>query len=249
MHRVIASVLLLLLAAMAALTWKGGLGRELGAVFVALGLVLFLAVLGVFTAQARVPAVTLGNLLGGLLLFAACVRAAVPPAVMAEPVRIRLRRWAWWAGALLVLQAGLGALVSAGYAGLSCAELPSCIPGAASWAALNPWHTPGVGAGEVDYAAGVGAHLLHRGTTLLVVAALGALALAAWRAGRRSSAALLLGLAALQVKLGVTLVLSQLPLLVALGHNLLAALLLGTVSALLARAAPLSPLSPLSPRL
>lgn len=243
LHRVVASSLLLLLAAMAALTWTGKLGSQTGggAVYVALGLALFLAVLGVFTAQARVPAVTLGNLLGGLLLFAACVRAAVAPAAMTEPTRRRLRRWAWLAGALLLVQAGLGALVSAGYAGLSCAELPNCIPGADSWAALNPWHTPGAGAGEPGYAAGVGVHLLHRGTTLLVVAALAALALAAWRVGQRSGAVLLLGLAALQVKLGVTLVLSQLPLDAALAHNLLAALLLGTVAALAARAAPLSP--------
>lgn len=242
LHRVIASSLLLLLVAMAALALAGKprLVAEGGVVALALGLVLFLAVLGVFTARAKVPAVTLGNLLGGMLLFAACVRAALAPAAMGEPARKRLRRWAWLAGVLLVLQAGLGALVSAGYAGLSCPELLVCNPGVDAWSALNPWHMPGAGAGKLGYAAGIGVQLLHRWAAFLVVAALIALALAAWRAGQRYSAGLLMGLAALQVVLGVTLVLAKLPLSAALGHNLLAVLLLGTVAALAARAAPLS---------
>lgn len=243
LHRVVASSLLLLLVAMTALAWTGQprLAAEGSTVLLALGLVLFLAVLGVFTSGARLPAVTLGNLLGGLLLFAACVRLAVAPAPMAQPARRRLRRWAWLAGALLVLQAGLGALVSAGYAGLSCPQLVSCAPGPGAWSALHPWHAPGAGAGTLGYTAGVGVQLLHRWMTFAVVAALAALAVAAWRAGQRRSAAWLLGLAALQVELGVTLVLAQLPLGAALAHNLIAALLLGAVAALVARAAPLSP--------
>lgn len=242
-HRVVASSLLLLLMAMTVFAWRGKLRlvAEERAILLALGLVLFLAVLGVFTSGARLPAVTLGNLLGGLLLFAACVRLAVAPAPMAQPARRRLRRWAWLAGTLLVLQAGLGALVSAGYAGLSCPQLVSCTPGADAWSALNPWHIPGADAGALGYAAGIGVQLLHRWLTFAVVAALAALAVAAWRAGQRGSAAWLLGLAALQVELGVTLVLAQLPLGAALAHNLIAALLLGAVAGLMARAAPLSP--------
>ena len=240
LHRVLASALLVLLLALAALAWlrKPRMATEGRALLLALGLALFLAVLGVFTAKARVPAVTMGNLLGGMLLFSTCVRLAVAPAFMAEPVRRKLRAWAWLAGALLVLQAALGALVSAGYAGLSCAELHECVPGVDAWAALNPWHAPGVGAGQAGYVQGVGVHLLHRGTTLPVLAALVMLAWAAWRGAQRTSAVLLLGLAALQVALGVTLVLEQLPMAVALGHNLLAALLLGAVAGLGARAGP-----------
>ncbi|MBU6465868.1 MAG: COX15/CtaA family protein, partial [Burkholderiales bacterium] len=89
--------------------------------------------------------------------------------------------------------------------------------------------------------AGMGVHLLHRLATLATLTALGMLALSAWQAKRRREAALLVALAALQVELGVTLVLAQLPLAAALAHNLLAALLLGTVAALAARSAPLSP--------
>lgn len=242
-HRIVASTLLIVLVAMAAFAWKGSmrLAAEGRMPLLALGLVLFLAVLGVFTAGARLPAVTLGNLLGGLLLFAACIRVAVAPAAMPAPRRGPLSRWAQIAGVLLVLQAALGALVSAGYAGLSCPQLAACAPGPDGWAALNPWHSPGAGAGGPGYPAGVGVQLLHRVGTLAVAAALGALALAAWRAGQRHGAALLLGLTALQIELGAALVLAQLPMGAALVHNLVAVLLLGTVAGLAARAAPLSP--------
>jgi len=73
------------------------------------------------------------------------------------------------------------------------------------------------------------------------VGALGILAAAAWRAGQRGVGAAILGLAALQAELGIALVLAQLPMGVALAHNLVAALMLGTAAALAARAAPLSP--------
>ena len=242
-HRVVASSLLLLLLAMAVFAWRGRLRlvAEGRVVLVALGLVLFLAVLGPFTANGRAPAVALGNLLGGLLLFAACVRLALAPSAMGALQRRRLRLWAAVAGLVLLLQIGLGALVSAGYAGLSCPQLSSCNPGAHGWAALNLWLPPGDGAGMPEYAAGRGVHLLHRLATLAVLAALAGLALSAWQARLRREAVVLAGLAALQVELGATLVLAQLPLAGALAHNLLAALLLGTVAALAARSAPLSP--------
>lgn len=242
-HRVVASSLLLLLIAMTAFAWTGKprLATEGRVVLVALGLVLFLAVLGVFTAKARAPAITLGNLLGGLLLFAACVRLAVPACAIAEPQRKRLRRWALVAGTLLLVQIGLGALVSAGYAGLSCPELGSCSPGAQAWEALSLVHPPGDGAGMPGYVQGVGAQLLHRLSALAVLAALAALALSAWQAGRHIEAAALGALAGLQVGLGATLVLSQLPLGAVLAHNLVAALLLGAVAALIAESARVSP--------
>lgn len=242
-HRASASSLLVLLLAMAGLAWTGKQRRaaEGRLVLTALALVFFLALLGLITAGARTPTVTLGNLLAGMVLFAVCVRLAVRPSAMAAPARRRVRRWALLAGATLVLQIGLGALVSAGYAGLSCPQLAHCSPGANGWAALNPWHLPSAGAGEPGYAAGVGVHMLHRLSTLGVVLALGALALHGWRAGERRGAALLVGLAALAVSQGIALVLAGLPLSTALAHNLLAALLLGTVAALAARAAPLSP--------
>lgn len=243
LHRVVATSLLLALVGMVVFAYRKPqrLLREGRVLLLALGLVLFLAVLGVFTAGARLPAVTLGNLLAGLLLFATFVYVAETPRPMAEAQRLGLRRWAWYAAALLSVQAGLGALVSAGYAGLSCPQLLVCAPGAEGWAALNPWQVPGPQAGEAGFAGGVGIQLLHRIATFAVVAALGMLAVAAWRAGQRGAGAAVLCLAALQAELGIALVLAQLPMGVALAHNLVAALMLGTTAALGARAARLSP--------
>lgn len=242
-HRVVASSLLVLLVGMVVYAFRGPqrLVREGRVLLLALGLVLFLAVLGVFTAGARLPAVTLGNLLAGLLLFATFVYVAETPRAMTEPQRLRLRRWAWFAAALLIFQVAVGALISAGYAGLSCPKLFACTPGPDGWAAFNPWQVPGPRAGTTDFSGGVGTQLVHRLVTFAVVAALGALAVAAWRAGQRGAGAAVLGLAALQTELGIALVLTELAMGVALAHNLVAALMLGTVAALIARAAPLSP--------
>lgn len=242
-HRVTASSLLVLLLGMAALAWMptpraGVEGRQ---ILLALGLVLFLALLGPFTSGSRVPAVTLGNLLGGLLLFAVCVRLALPPAARSARAGPPLGRWAWTAFALLLMQMVLGGLISAGYAGLSCPQLLGCHPGAQGWLALSPWQVPGAGAGLPQYAGGVGVQWLHRLGTLAVLAAVIALALAAWRAGRRKSATVLVTLVALQTELGMVLALGALPLGAALAHNLLAALLLATVATLLPRARVLSP--------
>ena len=95
-HRVTASSLLVLLLGMAALAWiprprADSEGRQ---ILLALGLVLFLAVLGPFTSGSRVPAVTLGNLLGGLVLFAVCVRLALRPSPRQAPTGPPLGRWA-----------------------------------------------------------------------------------------------------------------------------------------------------------
>ena len=242
-HRVTASSLLVLLLGMTALAWiprprADSEGRQ---ILLALGLVLFLAVLGPFTSGSRVPAVTLGNLLGGLVLFAVCVRLALRPSPRQAPTGPPLGRWAWAALVLLLLQMALGGLISAGYAGLSCPQLLGCRPAAESWQALDPRQVPGAGAGLPQYAGGVGAQWLHRLGALAVLAAVLALALVAWRAGRRKAATALAALVALQTEVGIVLALGSLPLGVALAHNLLAALLLAAVATLLPRTRALSP--------
>lgn len=80
-----------------------------------LGVTLFLAVLGRMAGDSRAPPVILGNLLGGFLMFALsfrlvqATRGAAPDAAAAR----RLRPWVLGALVLLLLQAGLGAVVSA----------------------------------------------------------------------------------------------------------------------------------------
>lgn len=229
-HRITAVGALLLVIAMlmAAYASAPPLARQGRLVVALLGLAVFLAVLGRMTADSRLPAVVLGNLLAGLAMFAVSWRlvAATAPGGAARPLAAG---WVRLALALLVIQILLGGLVSAAHAGASCPRLAGCDLGAASWQALNPWSAP-------DPAAGVGAgalvHMIHRvagGLTAIVLAALG---FAGWRRGHRAGA-VVLALVAAEFGVGIALVAASTPLALALGHNVLAALLLAAVAALL----------------
>lgn len=247
-HRTIATaaLLLVILMVMTTLTTRPLLWPEGRMALGLLVLALFLAVLGRWTANARVPAVTLGNLLAGLAMFALSVRLALACGRMTDtgsPAQSQLSRWAWLAGAVLVVQIALGGLVSAGHAGLSCPQLTGCDVSGASWQAFNPWHTPQPDAAQPTHPAGAGVHALHRAGALLTAGVLLPLGLLAWRHGRRSAAVLVLGLLLTQGVLGATLILDGLPLAAALAHNVAAALLLAVVLTLAGRgsAAPLSP--------
>lgn len=114
-HRVVASTVLVLVIALAALALARrprapAFGRH---VLAMLALALGLAALGIVTPGARSAAVMLGNLLGGLLLLALAWSSwrtsrgapAPPPALAA---------WALGGATLWLLQAALGALSGAG---------------------------------------------------------------------------------------------------------------------------------------
>lgn len=229
-HRVLAVATLLLVVAMVmscfatmpTLPLQGRIALAL------LGTALFLAVLGRWTSGARVPAAAMGNLLGGFAMLALCARMAgsVP-----SPQRPRLGAWAWAGAALLLCQIALGGLVSAGYAGLSCPGLTGCdLSGTAGvWEALNPWREPRFDATLPVNPAGVLAHAVHRAGALVTFLVLLPLGVLAMRRGRRRAGAVLLALLAIQVTLGILMVVHALPFPLALAHNLVAALLLAVV--------------------
>jgi heme a synthase len=195
-----------------------------------LALAVFLAILGRWTTDARVPAVMLGNLLAGFAMFALCCRLAA--SAHQEPVGAtapdRVGRWARVGLALLVAQLVLGGLVSAGHAGLSCPQLLTCDIASGSWRLLIPWHETPVDVADPVNPAGALVHGLHRAGAVVVAAVLLPLGVAAWRRGRRAGAAVIL-LLVLQAMLGALLVLGGLPLSIALAHNVVAALLLAAV--------------------
>jgi heme a synthase len=231
-HRVVAVIALLFVIALVMTTLATGpmLWREGRMALGLLGLALFLAVLGRWTADARVPAVMLGNLLGGFAMFAlSCVLALQAGRQPAPPDR--LMRWSWFALALLTVQIVSGGLVSAGHAGLSCPQLFSCDLGSGSWRLLNPWNAVTLDARDPTHAAGALVHGLHRLGAMTVAAVLLSLGVAAWRTGRRAGAILVM-LVIAQFGLGLALVAAGLPLAVALAHNVGAALLVATVSSL-----------------
>ncbi len=233
-HRVVAvaALLLIIWMVMTAFASNPVMRREGRMALALLVLALFLAVLGRWTSDARLPAVMLGNLLGGFAMFAVSWRlarsAGRPPDAAAHD---RFARWARIGAALLVAQIVLGGLVSAGHAGLSCPRLPACDTAAGSWAFLDPLHETAVPAGDPANPAGSLVHSLHRAGTLVLAGVLLPLGVAAWRRGRRAGGALL-ALLLLQAALGVALVTGGLPLPVALAHNMAAALLLVAVLAL-----------------
>ena len=228
-HRVIASaaLLLVLVMLMTALASRPVLWPEGRLTLGLLALALFLAVLGRWTAQSQLPAVTLGNLLGGFAMFALSVRlAGVAAAPMAHGgERAPLARWAWAAGLLLLVQVALGGQASAAHAGLSCPAWGSCDLSAASWEALNPWALPPAMALPTR-PEGAWVHLLHSAGAVLLTAVLWLMAWRAWRLGQRGTAAWLIGLPAALGFLGLALVALELPLALVLAHNTGSALLL-----------------------
>lgn len=236
-HRLLATLLLPLMLVLViggfTMQPKHWDGRWLS--LLAFGLVLYLAVLGRWTAGARVPAVALGNLLGGFLLFALCWRmAVVGHGHSAEhSLSWQTRAWRFFAVAVLLLQIALGGFVSSSFAGLSCPSVTDCtFPAHGQWEVLNPWREPHFDPSSRPVnAEGVLVHALHRWTAVAAAFAVVATAIALLRNGRRRTGLALLVLVGTQVALGLLLVLNGLPLAMAVMHNVVAALLLANLLA------------------
>jgi len=231
-HRMAASAALLLVLAMLAVAlgprpilWPEG-RMALGL----LGLALFLAVLGMAAGASALPAVTLGNLLGGFAMFALSVRLATRRTRVGHGRLAATAPHGFRLALLLALvQVALGGLVSAGQAGLSCPAFGACDLGAGGWQAFNPWIEPAAGT-PPTHAGGAWLHMTHRGVGLALAVMLAMLSWRAWRRGARAFAAVLAGLPVALVTLGLALVALGLPLALVLAHNLCAALLLALLA-------------------
>ena len=231
-HRVVASSALLLVIVMVfvCLGSRPLLWREGGVALALLALALFLAVLGRWSANARVPAVAMGNLLGGFAMLALCWRLARRSCA---PVSPWLRAWAGLAVVVLAGQVALGGLLSASFAATSCAGLAECIAAAQGvpWSALDPWREPVLASTPTINPGGALVQALHRLSGFGAALVLLALGLAAVRSRRRVAGVLLLALLAAQIVLGLQLA-GTLSLGLALLHNVVAALLLAAALAL-----------------
>ncbi|MBE0623904.1 MAG: COX15/CtaA family protein [Burkholderiales bacterium] len=183
----------------------------------------FLAWLGLLT-PSKLPAVTLGNLLGGMSLLALLWW-------LHQRERGGGRKLQWLALAALALQIALGGMIGARHAALSCITLPVCAggwwPDAVDWRAFNPFFT--MSETGLESAAREALILSHRYGAVLVTGILCVLGVKAVRRGAGVAAKgwLLLGLLGMQLLLGAGMVLANFPLALALLHNLGAALLLG----------------------
>jgi cytochrome c oxidase assembly protein subunit 15 len=229
-HRLVASVLGLLVVGMALLSVRTRKNRLLS--FTLLGLTVFLAWLGIYSTGLHSPAVVMGNLCGGFtmvgLLGWMVFRDAKPRANASSTVR----RWVAAALVLLCIQIVLGGLTSANFAASACQNLPDChgtwMPGNDLWTALDlsRQHEVGPTGLAIGGPERADIHKLHRlvaAITLLATLVAGLLAL---RAGLAAAALAVLVLAAAEFSVGVAAILAELPISVAVAHNWLAAILL-----------------------
>ena len=202
--------------------------REARVALALLALALFLAVLGRWSSDARVPAVAIGNLLGGFAMLALSWRLAIRGAPTASP---GLRLAAWLGTALLAAQVALGGLLSASYAATSCTSgLADCLAAARGLpiGVLDPWREPQLAALPPINPSGALALAAHGLLGLATTLVLAGVAVGALRTGRRAAGALLLAGIALAGALGWTMASQGPTLALALAHNVVAALLLVT---------------------
>ena len=227
-HRITATLSLLGTIALVVLSLvrRPMLRREAALSLALLTLAMSLALLGIFTPGARVPAVAMANLLGGFVMLALAARLAAPPP------RVRLGATAIAVAALLLGQAATGALVSASQAGLACTDLLECTAQARAagwdWQSLAPWREPVVAVGT-PHAEGALAQWLHRLGSFVVAPAVALAGATAWHRGRRRAGAALLGLLTVEVAIGLVIGSTGLPLVPVLLHNLGTALMLAIV--------------------
>lgn len=232
LHRLVASVLGLVILGMTLIGLRQKRNRLI--TFSLLALTVFLAWLGIYSAGLHSPAVVLGNLCGGFAMLGMLgwLVFKKPDHYRARKGRIRVAATA--AILALSLQILFGGLTSANFAASACPTLPHCngtwLPGADLATAfdisrVHKTSTSGIVLGGAERAA---IHKLHRLMAVLsavIIIIAGALAI---RAGTDlqyvgSSAILLV---AIEIFTGASAILAGIPILLAVAHNLLAALLL-----------------------
>lgn len=232
-HRVSATVVGALVLVLAWRAWRGPARLSRTAGTMALVVTLGLSVLGRYT-PSTLPAVTLGNVAGGLLLCACLAWLWRRTADGVGPAHATPRA-VWPAvgliGWLLVL-AATGTLIGVRGAIAGCPDA-LCVPaGRIDWRLFDP--------SVIDAAVGRdAARVLHGVHRLLVLLVLAPVIAAAWRGwyGAPLDARLglvVLALCAVQVALGIAVTLGADPGLVGAAHNAAAAGLIAALSALLA---------------
>jgi cytochrome c oxidase assembly protein subunit 15 len=203
---------------------------------VVLGMVCLQGAFGAWTVTMKLqPIVVTAHLLGGMALLALLVWQAKLEAGPAPPSGAPAMRWLAAAGlALLVVQIALGGWVSSNYAVMACPDFPMCQgrwrPDMDFEHGFTLWRDLGhTGSGElIGFPALVAIHWVHR---VVAVPVLIVLALVAWRASRHPDTARigrwLAAILVLQVVTGLSNVVLQWPLALAVLHNGGAAMLTG----------------------
>ena len=227
-------LLIVILAAQAWARWRREGGRSPWLATGALAWVIAQGAFGALTVTMKLqPVIVTIHLLGGVGLLALLVWLALREG---DVVHVRAPRsaprLAMLALAAVVLQVALGGWVSTNYAVMACPDFPLCqgqvVPAMDFAHAFTLWRQLGMtGDGEaIPFQALVAIHWTHRLFAVVVIVALGALLWQVWSApGLKGPARALLVLLLLQFATGMSNVVLQWPLLLAVAHSGGAALL------------------------
>lgn len=235
-HRFTASLLgvVVLLITLMALRGRRPAGVGILAPLLVFALTVFLSVLGYSTPSPDLPAVTLGNLGGGMAMLALLWWMGQRAAEPVDDAPSGMRLWALLGLLVLGIQIALGAWTSASFAGPSCTSLPGCD---GEWQSLenlrqgfDPTARLAIDDGGMVITGPVQKtlHMAHRLGAVVTFLSLAALAFRAvsLNARFRGTGMTIIILLVIQVSLGVAGVLTALPLLLVTAHNAVAALLL-----------------------
>lgn len=236
-HRYLAGSLLVLivLITLSLLRWKN---LSLGYAGILMLLLAFQAALGMWTVTLKLlPPVVMGHLLGGMLIFA--VLALMRSQYQVTNLTI-LGSWRWWVrvGTVLIfLQIALGGWVSSNYAAISCQGFPTCnglwLPPLNLHQAFDLLQSigPNYQGGLLDVDARMTIHWVHRmiaGLVYLYWLILGGWMLRVERAIQlRRFIYGLLGFLTLQMLIGMFNVTHDMPLVTAVLHNGVGAIIFG----------------------
>jgi len=244
LHRLVASVLGLLVLSMSLLSLQQRKNRRF--TFSLLALTVFLAWLGIYSESLHSPAVVMGNLSGGFAMLGILGWMVVRKhgrrtSDSGLPGRVALA-----ALAVLGVQIFLGGLTSANFAASACQTLPDChgswLPGTEILTAfdLSRVHVTGPAGIALGGSEQAAIHKLHRIVAILASAIILFAGVAAIRAGGilKVVGVTTIVLVAIEFSLGIAAILTGLPIGIAVAHNWIAALLLLAILKLLAESQP-----------
>lgn len=245
-HRYFAGTLatLIFILTLVGFIQKRRLQLPVGLLLALASLIIFQALLGMWTVTLKLlPVVVMGHLLGGLTIVALVWLLALHTSGrLRNPLPIQthgLRPWASFGLIILAVQIMLGGWTSANYAGIACPDFPFCYgnlwPTMDFKQAFQLWMPVGFDyqGGSLSEQAKITIQMMHRLGALITTLYLGWLGLRLivenYSALLRNLGIILLLLLLAQVGLGIINVLLRLPLHVAVSHNAVAVLLLLTL--------------------
>ena len=247
-HRYAAGTLGTLILVIAILAWRKRKqpGQPLAIPLLLVGLVIFQALLGMWTVTLLLkPIIVMGHLFGGMTILALLTWIYLSNshgtiAIRAQPHPLRI--WAALGLLIVAVQISLGGWTGANYAALICPDLPLCQ--GQWWPPMDfsegfiPWRGLGVNYefGVLEGPARTAVHMSHRlgaVITLLVIAGIAIRAILDPVPRIKRAGVILLLVLLSQFSLGVANILLSLPIAVAVTHNGVAALLLLSILALL----------------